>query len=240
MTPTLSPPARSVSPLPAGLPRPASGLSRRHGRLVLIILVAVIVVDQAAKWWAWRHVPDAQINAGGDMFTGSVIGMWYSGRISGAVLDLLDFAVLSVAISSLARFRVPASVAVPGALMAAGWGSNLLDRLGLHYWTAPGSVRGAVDFLHVGTYVYNIADIFILVGTPVFVLAAGYHAVRLARQGRFPLPSRRRLLAQVRVAVLASVGLALIVAAGAAHYGGVDTTPLKGASQRAATHPASP
>jgi len=36
---------------------------------------------------------------------------------------------------------------VPGALVIGGWSSNLLDRLGMHYWTAPGSVRGAVDFI---------------------------------------------------------------------------------------------
>lgn len=215
---------------PAGSPRPASGPARRgparrHSRTVLVLLAAVIVLDQAAKWWAWRHVPDAQMNAGGDILTGSSIGDWYSGRISGAVLDLLDFGLLSVAVSSLARFRIPAAVAVSGALMTGGWGSNLLDRLGLHYWTAPGSVRGAVDFIHVGSYIYNIADIFIVVGTPLFVACVGYYAVRAARRGRIPTPSKRRLLAQVRVPVLASTGLALVVALGAANYGGLHTTP---------------
>lgn len=234
MTATLPPPTSPGSP-PSGLPLPASGQVRRsvrrHGRLVLVILVAVIVLDQAAKWWAWRHVPDSQMNAGGDIFTGSVIGTLYTGRISGAVLDLLDFAVLGVVVSSLARFRLPVSVVFPGTLMAAGWGSNLLDRLGLHYWTAPGSVRGAVDFIHVGTYIYNIADIFIVVGTPLFVLAAAYHVVRLARRGRLPRLPRRRLLTHVRGSVLASSGLILIVALGAAHCSGVDTTPLKASVQ---------
>lgn len=198
---------------------------------MLVLLVAVTVLDQAAKWWAWRHVPDAQMNAGGDIFTGSVIGTLYSGRISGAVLDLLDFSVLGVVVSSLARFRLPVSVALPGTLMAAGWGSNLLDRLGLHYWTAPGSVRGAVDFIHLGSYIYNVADVFIVVGTPLFVLAAGCHVARLARRGHLPRLPRRRLLTHVRGSVLASTGLTLVVALGAAHCSGVDTTPLKASAQ---------
>jgi hypothetical protein len=55
--------------------------------------------------------------------------------------------------------------------MLGGWSSNLLDRLGMHYLTAPGSVRGAVDFLHLGGAYYNLADLFIIAATPLFLLA---------------------------------------------------------------------
>ena len=58
--------------------------------------------------------------------------------------------------------------------MTGGWGSNLLDRLGIHYWTAPNSVCGAVDFIDIGGYYYNVADFFIISCTPLFLLAAGY------------------------------------------------------------------
>ncbi|MCW2510509.1 MAG: hypothetical protein JWP68_3657 [Modestobacter sp.] len=43
------------------------------------------------------------------------------------------------------RRRRRQAVLVAGARMIGGWGSNLLDRLGLHRATAPGSARGAVD-----------------------------------------------------------------------------------------------
>src|SRR5439155_4599210 len=58
------------------------------------LLASVIVLDQAAKWLAWRHVSGAEITPGGDVFTGRTIGGWYSGPVTGALLDLLDFGVL--------------------------------------------------------------------------------------------------------------------------------------------------
>ena len=197
--------------------------------MVLALLVAVIVLDQAAKWWAWRHFSWTRINSGGDALTGRTIGKWYADPVTGAVLDLLDFGLLSFAISVLARGRAPAAVSVPGALMTGGWGSNLLDRLGSHYWTAPGSVRGVVDFIHVGGHYYNVADIFIISCTPLLLLAAGYQRVRAARRpaaaGSVPPPARSRVRARVRVPALVGTGLILIVALGAARYGGVNAAP---------------
>jgi lipoprotein signal peptidase len=229
------PPARTPLADLVARPDAAWGQERpRPGRLVLALLAMVVVLDQAAKWWAWRHVPWAEINSGGDMLTGPTIGAWYAHPVPGALLDLLDVALLSAAVSVLARRR--ASVAVlPGALMIAGWGSNLLDRLGVHYWTAPGSVRGVVDFIHVGGQYYNVADFFIIGCTPLFLLAAGYRAVQAGRRpaaaGGVPaLPrvrARARLWVWARVLIpaLAGSGLVLAVALGAANYGGVSATP---------------
>jgi lipoprotein signal peptidase len=203
----------------------------RQGRpsqtVVLVLIAAVIVVDQAAKWWAWRHAPWTKINSGGDILVGHTIGRWYSGPVTGALLDLLDFGLLSIAVSALARSRVAAAVSVPGALMTGGWGSNLLDRLGVHYWTAPGSVRGVVDFIHIGGHYYNVADIFIIGCTPLFLAGVGYHGVRAARwptARSAPLPARRRARqrARTRIPALAGAGLILVVALGAANYGGVN------------------
>lgn len=194
--------------------------------MVLALLAAVVVLDQTAKWWAWRHVPGAQINAGGDILTGSFIGKWYAGRFTGALLDLADFGLLSVVVLALARWRAPSAVVIPGTLMVGGWGSNLLDRLGLHYWTAPRSARGAVDFIHIGTYLYNVADFYIIGCTPLFLLATGYYAVRAARRGRLPRPSPDWLRVQAWVPALAGAGLVLAVGLGAANYGGVHVDPL--------------
>ena len=216
--------------------RPAPDLALRPGvrqaerarrRLVLCLIAAVAVLDQAAKWWAWRQVPWTKINSGGDILVGTTVGGWYASPVTGALLDLLDFGLLSIAVSALARWRVPAAVRVPGALMIGGWGSNLLDRLGIHYWTAPGSVRGVVDFIHLGSHYYNVADFFIIGCTPLFLLAAACQAVLAARRPAAarsaPAPARSwvRLRARMRDSALAGAGLILVVTLGAANYGGV-------------------
>lgn len=219
-----SAPASREAPHAATRTEPRTG--QRHGLLVAALLAAVVVADQAAKWWAWRHVPHAQINAGGDVLTGPFIGKWYAARFTGALLDLADFGLLSVAVTALARWRAPASIVASGALMAGGWGSNLLDRLGMHYWTAPGSVRGAVDFIHISTYMYNVADFYIIGCTPLFLVAAGCYAVRAARRGRLPGPFRGFPRVQAWVPALAGAGLVLAVGLGAVNYGGVRMNPL--------------
>jgi lipoprotein signal peptidase len=196
-----------------------------QGMLVLALLGVVVALDQTAKWWAWRHVSGTTINSGGDILVGQTVGAWYSGRITGALLDLMDFGLLSIAVSVLARYRVSNAVRVPGALMTGGWGSNLLDRLGIHYWTAPGSVRGVVDFIHIGGRYYNIADFFIIFCTPLFLLAVGYQGVRAAMRagtaGTGPPPVHGRVRARMRMPVLVGACLVLAVALGAVNYGGL-------------------
>ena len=199
--------------------------------MVLVLIALVVVLDQAAKWWAWRHFSWTKINSGGDVLVGHTIGAWYARPVTGALLDLLDFGLLSIAVSVLARRRATAAVSVPGALMTGGWGSNLLDRLGIHFWTAPGSVRGVVDFMHIGGHYYNVADFFIISCTPLFLLAAGYQGVRAARRPSAarsvprPARGRARLWARIRIPALAGAGLILVVALGAVNYGGVKATP---------------
>jgi lipoprotein signal peptidase len=210
--------------------------------VVLALLVVVVVLDQAAKWWAWRHFSWTRINSGGDAIIGRKIGAWYADPVTGALLDLLDFGLVSIAVSVLARGRAPAAVSVPGALMTGGWGSNLLDRLGSHYWTAPGSVRGVVDFIHVGGHFYNVADFFIIGCTPLFLLAAGYQGVRAVRRpaaaGGVPPPARGRARARLRIPALVGAGLILVVALGAARYGGVNAAPRPPAPKTTDMHAA--
>jgi lipoprotein signal peptidase len=61
-------------------------------------------------------------------------------------------------------------VLVGAGLVAAGWTSNLLDRFGLHRWTAPGGGRGVVDFIPTGSVSRsNIADLWIALGVAVLL-----------------------------------------------------------------------
>jgi lipoprotein signal peptidase len=221
---------------PAVQPRTAGPDRTMQGIVVLALLAVVVALDQAAKWWAWRYLSWTEINSGGDVLVGRTVGAWYADPVTGALLDLLDFGLLSLAVSALARCRATAAVVVPGALMTGGWGSNLLDRLGGHYWTAPGSVRGAVDFIHVGGHFYNVADLFIIVCTPLFLLAAGYQGVRAVRRPAAarsaPPPARRRARARMRIPLLAGASLISVVVLGAASYGGVNAASRAPKPQR--------
>ena len=215
-------PGRVKTPVttPATTTREAERKKRLRQRLiVLTLLAAVILVDQAAKWWAWRHVPGVTINPGGDFLTGPTIGRWYANPVAGALLDLVDFALVSIAATVLARRLSPAAVTVCGSLMVGGWASNLLDRLGMHYLSAPGSIRGAVDFISIGDGCWNLADFFIIGATPLFLLATAELAGRAVNR-RTASPAIRSSL-RARVPAVAAAGAALImtVALGAAHHG---------------------
>jgi lipoprotein signal peptidase len=193
---------------------------------VLALLAVVIVMDQLAKWWAWRHAPLAKINYGGNIFVGDTISQWYADPATGALLDLMDFGVLSAAALVLIRRRLPALILVPGALMVGGWISNLLDRLGIHHLTAPGSVRGAVDFIPLGSIRYNVADVFIVCGTLLFILAvtvSAWSTNRSATASR-PPPTRHSGRRAWLSGVSSAACLAVVVGFGAVNYGGV-TTP---------------
>jgi FMN-dependent dehydrogenase len=154
---------------------------------------------------------------------------WYAGPVTGALLDLLDCGLLSVAVLVLGRCRATAAVSVPGTLMTGGWASNLLDRLGTHYWTAPGSVRGVADFIHLGGHYYNVADFFIMGCTSLFLLAAGFQGGRPARRptpaGTAPPPARGRARSRARIPALIGASLVFVVALGTANYSGVNGAP---------------
>jgi lipoprotein signal peptidase len=203
-----------------GTQAPVEGTTRRRQRVtVLAVLAAVVVVDQAAKWWAWRHVPGAKINAGGDLLTGPRVGRWYAEPVPGALLDLLDCGLLSIAVAIQLHPRRLAAVTMCGSLMVGGWASNLLDRLGLHYLTAPGSIRGVVDFIQAGGHTYNLADFFILGATPLFLLAAAYLAGRTGKRPPAGPAARSFPRARAPLAAVAGAGLIMTVALGAAHQG---------------------
>jgi len=212
-----------VTAFPAPVVR-KSGLG--HQPAVLALLVVVILVDQVTKWWAWRHASLAKINYGGNIFVGDTISRWFADPATGALLDLMNFGVLTAAALILIRRRLPVLVLVPGALMVGGWISNLVDRLGAHHVTAPGSVRGAVDFIPLGSIRYNVADVFIVCGTLLFILAVTVSAWSTNRSATASRPLRtsyRRRRAWVS-GVASAACLAVVVGFGAVNYGGV-TTP---------------
>lgn len=191
-------------------------------------LVLVVVADQVTKAWAWREAPRTRINFGGNPLVGPVVGAWYAGPVTGAVLDLAGSALLTAAVLLLLRRRHSVLLRAPAALAIGGWASNLLDRLGLHHLTAPGSVRGAIDFVPIGRYSFNVADFFIIGATLVFALAHGYRwaTVKLSH-ATVDIPRHRsRLRTPARVVTV--TGAAVLVAAvtlGAVHYGGATHPP---------------
>jgi lipoprotein signal peptidase len=206
--------------------------------MVFALLAVDVVLDQAMKWWAWRNTPTAIINDGGDALVGAKVGGWYADPAPGALLDLVDVGLLGAAVSILMRRRRPLKALVPGALMLGGWCSNLLDRLGMHYWTAPGSVRGAVDFVHIGHSYYNVADFFIICATPVFLLGTGYLGRQVQNRpgtsgSAAPTTSRQPRKRTWMPAFAGALGLLVVVGLGATNHGGV-TAPV--ASAGAETH----
>lgn len=205
-----------------------------HRSVVFAVLATAIAVDQVTKAWAWRNAPEARINYGGNAFVGDTVSAWYADPVTGALLDFVDFGVLGLAVFALARLRLPAMALVPGALMTGGWISNLLDRLGMHYWTAPGSVRGAVDFIPLGNIYYNVADVFIASGTLLFLVALGVLAMNRSTRHWTQLPHHRFRSRAWLSAVAAAVCLLGLVGFGAVNYGGV-TKP--GTSTGTTTHP---
>src|SRR5262249_56784726 len=114
-----------------------------------------------------------------------------------------------------------------GGLILGGWTSNILDRLGLHNWTAPGSARGVVDFIPDGTPGRsNTADLFIAIGAVVLAVAL------LRRHGEQPPPPARRPSVRAWIAALIVIGAAIVLAVTSAidHEGGhAPDQPLRAA-----------
>lgn len=214
--------------------------------VVGLVLAVVVALDQLSKAWAWRHSADVHVNSGGDMLVKSAVSSWYRSPALGAVFDVADAAVLLIGGALLVRRRRRGAVLSFGALLLAGWVSNLGDRLGLHHLTAPGSIRGVVDFLPWDGRYWNLADLAIVVGTVGFVLAVlvcGFRGLvgRVGRVGRVGLvrPRRLRLLRRpparsahppllgtrggTTLAVVVTVTAAL-AAFGAITYSGVSTS----------------
>ncbi len=200
---------------------------RRGQRMAgFIVISAIVVLDQSVKWWAWRHASGVRVNYGGDALAIGGIDRLYRGPVAGAALDLVDSALVLAAGWLLLRQRRSTAVSISGALVVGGWGSDLLDRLGMHYWTAPGSVRGVVDFIPIGAHHYNVADLFIISGTPLLLLAVTGSVLRrfLLRRpvSREPVAARSLKTRTIVTTAVAAVALVAATGIGAATFGGVN------------------
>jgi lipoprotein signal peptidase len=203
---------------------------------MLSLITGIAVLDQTVKWWAWRTAPGVRINYGGDLLVPASVGSLYAHPVTGALLDLLDSGLLIAAASLFLRRRRSPLTLVSGSVIIGGWTSNLLDRLFMHYWTAPGSVRGVVDFLPLGQHRYNVADIFIASGTVSFILTTSGRLLRRFFVNRpaihrdlAPRTYRRPLVRRAMSIMAVQVVLIAVVGTGAANFGGA-TVPVTSAS----------
>lgn len=199
-------------------------LTARQMRIVLGVLALIVFLDQASKAWAWQHLGTTHIDSGAGMLLSPGVGAWYRDAVQGAVLDVIGALVLTGLGLLLVHRRRSRPLLLGVAITLAGWASNLADRLGMHHVTAPGSVRGAVDFLKWDGRTWNMADLAIGCGC---ALLLAYVVVAAIRRGaprlravatRHIVRSRRRYLAdwQRRMAgrvLLASMALASVLAA---------------------------
>jgi lipoprotein signal peptidase len=167
----------------------ATGRKGRQGLVTFGLIATVSILDQTTKWWAWRNASRAIINSGGTWIIGRPVSGLLSGPVSGPILDLLNVGLLTLAGFILVSRPRRALFLVTGALMIAGWSSNLLDRLGMHAVTAPGSGRGAVDFIPLGPPYWNVADFVIVTATVLSLVAACTRGHRRARAGTAARPS---------------------------------------------------
>jgi lipoprotein signal peptidase len=150
--------------------------------LLVAVFVLVLGTDQATKWLTWRHFDGTVINEGGYILLGPA-RWWFAEPVPGAVANLVGIVLIAIGLAVLLRRRRRTAVTLGCGLVAAGWTSNLLDRVGLHEWTAPGSGRGVVDFIPSGgSSRCNIADFWIVLGLILF----GVEMLRRGRERRSP------------------------------------------------------
>ena len=150
----------------------------RRGTALAAIALLVIAVDQLTKAWAWRSDGRVHINSGSGLLFGDRAGAVYRDGRWGSLIDVAALALIAAIGIALTRLRLPRLPFIGASLVLAGWASNLGDRIGLHELTAPGSVRGVVDFVRFDGRLWNLADLTIIAGTALCIVFAGVTAVR--------------------------------------------------------------
>jgi len=170
--------------------RPPSGDNGRSAAsgppgwvILVVVFVLVVATDQASKWLTWRHFDATVINDGGYILLGSARS-WFARPVPGAVANLVGVVLITIGLAVLLRRPRRPAVTVGAGLVAAGWTSNVLDRVGLHEWSAPGSGRGVVDFIPSGgSSRCNLADLWIALG----LILVSHQIIRRRRQLRSPV-----------------------------------------------------
>jgi lipoprotein signal peptidase len=147
--------------------------ARQPWRTFVAVALAVVLVDQAIKWLAWRHFAPTLINPGGYVLLGDTIRGRLAASGTGLAADLIGSVLIVLGAVVVLRRRRSRAVVAGASLVAGGFASNLADRFGLHHLTAPGSTRGVVDFIPSGgASRCNVADLFIVLGLALLVAGA--------------------------------------------------------------------
>jgi lipoprotein signal peptidase len=168
-----------AGPAPGDTGRPTRW-HRSAWLLLLTVFLLAVLTDQATKWLTWRYFDGTVINDGGYILLGSARS-WFAEPVPGALANAVGGALIVLGLAVLVRRPRRPVVTVGGGLLAAGWTSNVLDRVGLHDWTAPGSARGVVDFIPSGGGSRcNLADLWIAVGLFLLGLEIRRHGRRRA------------------------------------------------------------
>lgn len=208
---------REVLPVETPAPNVSQQPKRSHWRLAVAIIAVMIVVDQATKWWAGHFDPSVSVNTGGDAMAPAVLSNSLADPLTGGVLTVVGALLTMWAVAWLARSRCSTVVRIAGLLVAAGWASNTLDRLGLRWFTAPKIVdgRGVVDWLLASSGTgYNLADLAILTGTLVLAFV-GLRAVLTGWRPHRPRLSWPTISASRRTRRAVMITAALLTAASA-------------------------
>lgn len=145
------------------------------------VFAAVLVVDQVTKYVGWRWADFPIINPGADGVIAQVSPI-YINPSTGAGMDVLSASLLAGGAWLLLRRPRTRAVLVGGALVWAGFASNLSDRLGMTELTAPGVNRGAVDW--IGVRGGNVADYVSFIGCVIVVSGLILARVHLSRPTR--------------------------------------------------------
>jgi len=200
-------PALAPSPTPREPMRVESSPTSmlRAGQLAAV-LVAVVAVDWGTKAMAWRLLPGRVIinadTSGAIPVLPGLVSHW----VLGAVVDAAVLLLLVISGAWLTRVAAFGGLAWTGAaLVWAGIASNAMDRWIGHLWLAPGSRRGAVDWIDVANRAaINLADVTIGVGLVLVISALA--ATRIPRRAR----------AAVAIGVALLIPVSMLTAGGSA------------------------
>lgn len=149
----------------------------------LIFAIAMIVLDQVTKYYARiRLRPVGTIPVIKDFFhltylenRGAAFGMFQGQKVLFALLTLV---IVSALLFHILKNRGNVFLKITGTLIIIGAIGNLIDRLVLGY------VVDFIDFRGIWKYVFNVADIFVVVGTAGLMVEMLYEEKRRVRKDK--------------------------------------------------------
>lgn len=149
------------------------GGSDHRPRLAIVVVAAVVLLDQLTKAWVVAELSGHPLEIVGtdvELRLSRNTGSAFSLVTNAAPLLAAVAVVLSIALARAVRRTQDRWLLVALSLVLGGAIGNLGDRV----FRAPGVLRGAVvDFVHVGLWPsFNVADSAITVGAVMLVVAA--------------------------------------------------------------------